>query len=326
MTPSERRELRATDTIHRGGNTNSRFYNHTQPEHWDVDFTGVAAGFFSETVPILAGGREFAAISIVEYFLRYVLQHDACPEHEEDVRRALGLCATAREELPLVENISLQFPGQFSMAAQQLYCDPKDATLIEVSDGFHLPEGFDARIFFETAVLLAGDDEQARRLQETADVHVVRESHRDLELVEITYPSDELATTFRGLRLNPPHGPKGVMVPIGTAAFKPCIIEDGWHRPSLQDPATLPSVELLLDEVLLRLMRRGMKFRLELCELNIGVTFIKHCRGVFPSFYTFLPQNLMKQYKEAVENPRAAPSVLDPDAEDREQSIVCKDV
>jgi hypothetical protein len=41
------REMTADDTIQRGGegNRNARFYNPNYPEHWDVDFTGVAAGF-----------------------------------------------------------------------------------------------------------------------------------------------------------------------------------------------------------------------------------------------------------------------------------------
>lgn len=46
-TKSAVREMTADDVIHRGGNGNNnpRFYNPNSPEHWDVDFTGVAAGF-----------------------------------------------------------------------------------------------------------------------------------------------------------------------------------------------------------------------------------------------------------------------------------------
>jgi len=41
------REMTADDVIQRGGdgNRNTRFYNPNYPEHWDVDFTGVASGF-----------------------------------------------------------------------------------------------------------------------------------------------------------------------------------------------------------------------------------------------------------------------------------------
>lgn len=41
------REMTADDVIQRGGerNSNPRFYNPNYPEHWDVDFTGIVAGF-----------------------------------------------------------------------------------------------------------------------------------------------------------------------------------------------------------------------------------------------------------------------------------------
>jgi hypothetical protein len=41
------REMTADDVVQRGGdgNHNPRFYNPNYPDHWDVDFTGVAAGF-----------------------------------------------------------------------------------------------------------------------------------------------------------------------------------------------------------------------------------------------------------------------------------------
>jgi len=46
-TKSTVREMTADDVIQRGGdgNRNPRFYNPNYSEHWDVDFTGVAAGF-----------------------------------------------------------------------------------------------------------------------------------------------------------------------------------------------------------------------------------------------------------------------------------------
>lgn len=46
-TKSAVREMTADDVIQRGGdgNRNTQFYNPNYPEHWEVDFTGVAAGF-----------------------------------------------------------------------------------------------------------------------------------------------------------------------------------------------------------------------------------------------------------------------------------------
>lgn len=46
-TKSAVREMTADDVIQRGadGNRSIRFYNPNYPDHWNVDFTGVAAGF-----------------------------------------------------------------------------------------------------------------------------------------------------------------------------------------------------------------------------------------------------------------------------------------
>ncbi len=46
-TKAEIRDITADDVIQRGGgaSTNPRFFNPDYPEHWDVDFSGVVAGF-----------------------------------------------------------------------------------------------------------------------------------------------------------------------------------------------------------------------------------------------------------------------------------------
>lgn len=44
MTTTEIRDLKAVDRIVHGGGC-GKFYDPSNPEHWDVDFKGVAAGF-----------------------------------------------------------------------------------------------------------------------------------------------------------------------------------------------------------------------------------------------------------------------------------------
>ena len=47
LTKAEIRDMEANDVIQRGLNPEHapRFFNAHYPEHWDVDFTGVAAGY-----------------------------------------------------------------------------------------------------------------------------------------------------------------------------------------------------------------------------------------------------------------------------------------
>jgi hypothetical protein len=48
---SEMRDIAANDVIQRGGDGkyDARFFNPSFPEHWDVDFTGVVAGYLLVT-------------------------------------------------------------------------------------------------------------------------------------------------------------------------------------------------------------------------------------------------------------------------------------
>ncbi|KAJ6779715.1 hypothetical protein PWT90_10408 [Aphanocladium album] len=102
---------------------NARFYD-GNARHWAVDFAGIAAGFLSVSIVPLTGveptptGR---AIDLVENFLRYVLQHDVCPEHAEDVRAALAVCARARDEWPRLRRFKSLLPGRFNLAAAQTF-------------------------------------------------------------------------------------------------------------------------------------------------------------------------------------------------------------
>ncbi len=44
-TKAEMRTIGANDIISASASVSSRFYNPAFPEHWDVDFSGVVAGF-----------------------------------------------------------------------------------------------------------------------------------------------------------------------------------------------------------------------------------------------------------------------------------------
>lgn len=43
--PDELRAFMANEFLGRGGDSKGLFYNPDAPEHWDVDFAGVVAGF-----------------------------------------------------------------------------------------------------------------------------------------------------------------------------------------------------------------------------------------------------------------------------------------
>ena len=278
-----------------------------------MDFLGVAAGFLSMTVPQLTGLEAKPmekAISVVESFLRYVLQHDVCPEYTDDVSAALQLCAVARLEWPAVDEVRMAFPGHFNLAAAELFgrqgCD------FWTRHGLSRPTDFDARRVFYAALALLEEPGKFDRMCEDTPV-ISREVYGAFEICAIDRPDAEIVRRFRSFTLG---GESASMMTIGKATLRETTIQDEWDHPDL--PTSLEdgeAISLYLDDAILVKLRLGMKMHLTVCELGgrDGIWFVETAGMILPSFYTFLPQELMRYFKPPREDDRPAPSVHDPE-------------
>jgi hypothetical protein len=308
MPPAECCALLATDMIHGGSAVGDRFYAGDR-EHWSIDFTGVAAGFFSITLANLTGLEKEpleSAINLVQNFLRYALQHDVCPEYEEDIQRAIKLCDTARDEWPMVVRLRNALPGQFNLAAAEYFGQREE------SDWFlqnaSIPENFDAKsVFLSTFGLVAEDDLFTRVITQKANT--IRQFDCDLQIKQIIKPSDSNIQLFKSLRLDDGY----VTFPcVGNVICTPAIIEDGWDHPVVPLPLeNNEQITLYFDDVIVANMKEGMKMAVTLCEVNEGLLFVKTIRNIVPSFYTFPPQELIRHFKAPKEDDRPAPSIHD---------------
>ena len=293
------------------------------------------------------------AIDVVDNFLRYISCHDVCPEYQDDVNKARALCAQAAVELPACYSLVNSLPGDFNTACR-IFC-PADENAGLWSDAglaYRMDEGFDPlRVFLTTVALqpLVGAKAQAladdRKKLET--LRVVSTEEMALELVDISQPSEGLVKAYAGVKVK--EGATGRIQPVGLATFRHCHIQDGWvrTRPSTAELAARPPVSILLEKNLLDMLdakprvaeklgtqenflslvdlEAGIKLRAEVCELSCGIFFFKHVHEVYPSFYTFLPQELMFGYKEPLPNPRPAPSVENPDADEEAEMQMAAD-
>jgi hypothetical protein len=108
-------------------------------------------------------------------------------------------------------------------------------------------------------------------------------------------------------------GTPGNIKPCGRVTLKPIVLLDGFSRDEDQGPA--PGIDsresIVLEAALLDYLKVGMKMRLALCTLNIGLKFIKTVIAVQPDYYVFLPQELMLTYKPPRPTNRPPPSVDD---------------
>ncbi|KAM0325865.1 hypothetical protein ACHAQA_007168 [Verticillium albo-atrum] len=316
MDADDLRRATAIDMIHRS-KSSCKFYNEAEHGHWEVDFTGIVAGFLSETVPEVTNQNYAAmnkAVSVVENFLRYILHHDVCPEYGTDVRSALALCQKSRVDLPRVHHALISFPGEFNLAAGELFCDDHLFSPRDAIGAFKRPDGFDARTVFTTGILLAGTDAQIDKLlslsENLTSIKVKKQEYRDLEVVLVNRPSAEIRQQYKAIRLGPV---SAAMQPLGVGIFKSCIVEDGFDIGEIAaaQPPDETEQRFLLDDHILYFLRPGMKVRATVCELTSGFTFIKTVSNVLVPWFVYLPQKLMRQFKQPTMNDRPAPSVRD---------------
>lgn len=326
MTPAERREATARDAVYTSESAGERFYNGDR-ENWSVDFTGVVAGFLSTGAVDLTGrepeGMDMA-IGMIENFLRYVIQHDVCPEYDTDVRGALKICSDAREEWPKVECLQALLPGRFNLAAVEA-CPvaegvtmPRDETLGDWGTYESLPAAsgetgkMDAKQLFLTSVALMDEPDMFGQLC-AMDHRVTAEFECTLEVVQIVHPEADIIKRFRSLALD---GSNAKMQAVGKVIFKPATIEDDFDHPIVKHPASgEKQMTLFFDEKILAQLKPGMKMTLTIRQLDNGFRFVKNLVHIVPSFYTFLPQELMRHFKPPRPNERPGPSIHSLDAD-----------
>lgn len=305
MSTAEQCDATATAGASGYGN-DDRFYNGNR-EIWSVDFSGVAAGFFSSLQPITGWEPEPTemAIGVVENFLRYVLYHEVCPEYDSDVKKALQVCQDAREEIPMLLRLQVAFPGQLNLAAAKAFGvhDEIDWSLHE-----SFTPADDPKLTLIASLALMDEPGAFERISEW-DRRVVRQFECTLEVTRIQRPDSEVVKRFKSLQLADTDGTSApTPSPVGKARFKPAVIEDQW-----ENPVTTPkcSPMLYLDDDILANMKVGMTITLTICELDVGFRFVKTIHKVVPTYYTFLPQLMMRHFKTPRDMNRPAPSIHD---------------
>ena len=270
-----------------------------------------------------------------------------CPEYQDNVAKARAYCIKAGVELPAYFDVASAMPGDFNRACRALFCpeDDEDA-LFNLTLADKKAHGFDPARVFKTVVALHADPSSRAMsmAQDVGSIKVIKTREMDIEVARVLPPSEAVIRIYEGLRAR--DGKQGVIEPVGTAVCKHVNIYDGWDRVEhtdeelsaqgeevfflekgildLLDVKTLlvknPAMDENRDLLALLDLDEGFKFRAKVCELNCGIKFIKEVVNTYPTFYTFLPQELMLDYKVPVPNEREAPSVENPEAEQRAEA------
>jgi hypothetical protein len=294
---------------------------------WVVDFEGMAKAFFSsEFMQRFDWTNEQVLLettNLLRKFYNYLLGHDACPEYRDDIFAARAVCDLAEEELPKLAQLDRGLPGSFNIACSTLHggmyahirpIDP-EAEWVHPDDRIGLSDR-DAWAIFSAAIAAHGTEAQTRdilaahhhnqrlpvRTTTTEDEDEEGEGEHDIgfEILRIEPPSDASTRLYADDRLT--------HTIIQPTAQLHCVAWDPPHRPSRDLPAALlarrraarhrrPYV-FVVDAALLRSCVPGMKFEATFRELACGVLWLDAVDIVYPSFFTWTRNELLREWRE----------------------------
>ncbi|RWA10418.1 hypothetical protein EKO27_g4700 [Xylaria grammica] len=317
---ADKEQMRTMTAVDFIGGAGSRFYDGND-ENWEVDFEAVVKGFLSRTMTDWCMYDRVAiqlAADIVKNFLNYVLMQDVCPEYASNIVAARGICDIAPTELRYVHELSSQLPGDFNRAARTLFCEGQVKHLDK-------DENSEALVQFRLTTLVWSVSDKMKqskhKILEASDpttITVVSTMDQTYEVLEIERPRHKdkmmVKQQLADMKVN------SNLKPTGFIRVRPAIIAHGWSnvpRPEEVDFSNAEKEEFLLEDDILAKFEIGMKMNVTVCELNIGLCFIKEVHELRVSFDTFLPQYLMTDWKDPVPNERPPPSVNDPNCEEK---------
>ncbi|KAI1369702.1 Argonaute siRNA chaperone complex subunit Arb1-domain-containing protein [Xylaria arbuscula] len=315
------RTMTAVDFV---GGYGSRFYDISKADDWEVDFEAVVKGYLSRTVPdwcMYDPAFIGMAADLVKNFLNFILMQDVCPEYTANILAARHVCDIAPIELRYIHELTLELPGGFNCAARSLFCEGEMGHMD--SD-----ESSDALVQFKLTTLVWSLSEKAKRVADNilnvvdpSTIKVVSQTKKTYQILKIVRPlhKDKKMVEKRLAEMEI----ESKIKPAGFISVRQSLMAHGWGnlpRPEEVDFSNSEAEEFILEDELLAKFEVGMKITMTVCELNVGLRFIKEVHELRVSFDTFLPQYLMVDWKNPIPNTRPPPSVHNPSVEEKAMS------
>lgn len=284
-----------------------------------VDFLGCMKGFLSRRAILVWGldSREktVEVTTTLERFMDYLLQHDVCPEYSNEVTATRNFCRVATEELCATAEAGRRLPGDFNIACSTIF-------------GGQYAEGYDGETSWAPSTagqvsFVGFTQEMAKQIINFAIAgqapEAVYQKHMDLlTTASLTVEMTKEHAGFEITRIEPPTSDTLDIYrtsarefrPVGTVHAKP------WHNPELppvdstpderaaaeKEAHTNPSPPseeyiFLIEQAILLNLRVGMKLEATLKKLTSGIWYFDEFLTVYPSFDTYLCNEMMVDYK-----------------------------
>ena len=289
-------------------------YDPTEEPTWAVDFEGTAKGFLSSELTSLFEDDTDESIkttcTVMRNFFTYLLHHDVCPEYKEDIASARNMVDQAEPELLALKKAGHLLPGDFNTACSTLHAGTytklgvvgswDSAPLEGQPSGTGWSED-DTRVILMTGLAAYGTVEQLDKADEaiSSGFKVVREEALGLEVNAIQHWNEDpdIKAMFEDTSLH-----NTVARPMGKMS---CVRWHVPHAPKYDLPADVvqamssdTKIDFIIDQNTLQHCTVGMKLEAIVKELDIGVKWIDLVEATYPSFYSFWPNERIKDWKE----------------------------
>ena len=223
--------------------------------------------------------------------------------------------------MPAISTAVSLLPGHFNSAAiQHLHTIGRmmsdAAPTGDNWDGGDKPiDDATARIVFGSNLSIMLDPELYKTVV-VSNLSVTDTFDRTFEVCSIAFADDVARLRYKSTSQHLVRTIGTELETCGTIFLRPTIVFDGWDNTSSATLSAVATERFFLEESILEHFKVGMTITMTICLTNAGLTFIKEVKRVNPTFYLFLPQQLMLKFREPTLNPRPAPSVHNPDAEE----------
>lgn len=246
-----------------------------------LEFTTLTI-FSSYRVPVLAQDDQDMiklCSKVILSFLAYLLQHEVCKEYTADIMAAKKVCVVAEKELLAIQQLQQLLPGKFNMALSTLFGGQYEA--------FCAPdEPWDDGNMADTGNI-ALDKKTAREIFEKGAKFL---SARGVTFNQI---STLVSVEQRNFEVVKSSTSEDILVPVKCKYWEGPILDE----PDMPEEIPAGEQTFWLEPAIAKLLLPGMKLEVALCELDNGYRFFD-VAGVFCSFYTYLENEKMLDWKE----------------------------
>ena len=274
-----------------------------------VDFVGVAKGFLSSHILSYNDWYDEqyirTACNVLRNFYNYLDVHRVCPEYAGQIEAVRDICDQAEEELMKLAAVDQALPGDFNLACSTLY-DGSWANSRAGSDGWddEPASGLslqDAKTILMCGVFAHGTDEQMALAEKetegsTVPFRVVSEELLGLTVIGVDMAEEETKAVYADDKLAGTH-----IKPMGK------LICGRWEvpfAPRFDLPASSNNVKpkqrftFIVEEATLKNCVLGMKLEVVVKELDVGIAWIDRVEAIYPSFFTWLLNERIREWKE----------------------------